>query len=128
MTSRGQSFLPHAGLKPHMVEWSPSGLYTSVFSLLFYCGESFLQKIDFDLNSINWTALIDIHTTYIHIYVQGMCVFQFIFLSINRWYFISNTISWVLMFNVNTNVILSSALVCFILTKHMLHLSEIDVN
>ena len=32
-------------IKPHMVEGSPSGLYTTVFSVLCYCGESFLQKI-----------------------------------------------------------------------------------
>ena len=32
-------------LNPIMVERSPSGLYTSVFSHLYYGGESFLQKI-----------------------------------------------------------------------------------
>ena len=32
-------------LEPHMVEWSPSGLYTSVFAVLYYCGRRFLWKI-----------------------------------------------------------------------------------
>jgi len=32
-------------LEPHMVELGPSGLYTSVFSVLCYCGESLSQKI-----------------------------------------------------------------------------------
>ena len=40
-------------LKPHMVERSPSGLYTSVFYVLYYCGESFLQKIAARLVSLS---------------------------------------------------------------------------
>ena len=29
-------------IKPHMVEGSPSGLYTTVFSVLCYCAESYV--------------------------------------------------------------------------------------